>query len=75
MTLAAGTRLGPYEVLSPLGAGGMGEVFRARDSRSGLLQSEDASSYAYTYMLWSSDLVSVGGFRSFGMCICAGRTS
>ena len=35
MTLTSGSRLGPYEITAAIGAGGMGEVFRARDTKLG----------------------------------------
>jgi eukaryotic-like serine/threonine-protein kinase len=35
MALPGGTKLGPYEIIAPIGAGGMGEVYRAKDTRLG----------------------------------------
>src|SRR5262249_46278536 len=48
MPLAAGERLGPYEILSPIGAGGMGEVYKARDTRLDRIVAIKFSKEAFT---------------------------
>jgi len=45
LALSTGDRLGPYEIVTPLGAGGMGEVYRAKDTRLGR---EGAVAYSYS---------------------------
>jgi len=55
MPLAPGTRLGPYEILAPIGAGGMGEVYKALDTRLDRL--EQASSEPITVVVnWQARL-------------------
>jgi len=53
MALTSGTKLGPYEIIAPLGAGGMGEVYRARDSR---LDREVAIKVLPSYLSQNPDL-------------------
>src|SRR5262245_25612228 len=48
MALTPGTRLGPYEILAPLGAGGMGKVFKARDMRLGRIVAIKISNEQFT---------------------------
>src|SRR5580700_2357691 len=48
MSLASGTRLGPYEIVEPIGKGGMGEVYRSRDTRLGRDVAVKVSSEKFT---------------------------
>ena len=65
LTLAPGQRLGPYEILGPLGAGGMGEVSPAVRLGEGVAGSfsPDGSGYAYSQHRILSDLFLVDGLR------------
>ncbi len=66
MPLSAGTRLGPYEILAPIGAGGMGEVYRARDLR---LNRDVAIKVLPEHLAQDSD--ALARFRSEAMAVAA----
>jgi hypothetical protein len=54
VTLSAGTRLGPYELVAPVGAGGMGEVYRGRDMR--LERTENSGRQINVFLGWFDEL-------------------
>src|ERR1019366_8492097 len=78
MSLTSGTKLGPYEILAPLGAGGMGEVYRARDSR---LDREVAIKVLPSHLSQNPDLrarfereaKAISGLQHPNICVLYGR--
>ncbi len=66
MKLRSGSKVGPYEIVAPLGAGGMGEVYRARDLRLAPdrpIIALDGASFGIDYRLRLSDLYTVSGVQ------------
>ena len=72
MSLATGSKLGPYEVLAAIGAGGMGEVYRARDPRVGRDVAFKVSAERFSELLQSAGTIMWNGpvgvfeFEQFG---------
>jgi len=64
MPLSVGEKLGPYEVLAPIGAGGMGEVYKARDTRLDRIVAIKTSKTEFSER-FEREARAVGGVESF----------
>jgi|SRR5215472_14199123 len=80
MTLVSGTKLGPYEVVSALGTGGMGEVYRARDTRLGRdvaikVLPPQFSNDAVRKHRFEREAKTISGLNHPNICVLHGRRS